>query len=122
MSRPQLVIGAAVLFALHTLEELTESFSSTDTWSLAAAHLTHTNSATVYLVGQLVLFGFLAWLIINQPTANGWYWLLGGIMLFELDHVIRSISSHTYYPGLGTAVFLLLWMIPYSRALRWRTQ
>lgn len=38
-------------------------------------------------------------------------------MIFELDHVIRAIAIGGYYPGLVTAVAILLFAIPYWRAL-----
>ena len=120
MNRNQLIIIATFLFILHTIEEISESFSRTDSWSLAIGQLTHSNSATVYLVGQVVLFGCLGWLIVTRPRSNGWYWFIGGIMVLEFDHVIRSIAYHTYYPGLATAILILLYAIPYFRNLyRW---
>lgn len=107
MKKDTLVLISTALLVLHSAEEFVLSLWQTDPLGLAVATFLGTSAGLVFGLGQVVLLALLAWLIIGRPRAAWPYWVLGTIMLFELDHIVRAIQITAYYPGLITAVALV---------------
>ncbi len=107
------VIAATGLLVLHEIEELATGFVRVDPWTITAAQWLNLEPTLVFSVVQLAGIAFLGWLLTKRPTSRWLYWALGLIMIAELDHVLRAIARHSYYPGLATAIVILLFAIPY---------
>ena len=105
---------AIPLFVVHAIEEYSTGFLGLDPLfrSIATHHLP---TIAIYVVEQLLLVAILLWAM-YQPQR----WLLvfiGLLFIFEASHVIPALAQTSYYPGLLTAVLLLLLGFFYWRAV-----
>ncbi len=105
---------AIPLFVAHAIEEYSTGLLGLDPLfrSITAHHLP---TITLYIVEQLLLVAILLWTI-YQPKR----WLLvfiGLLFIFEVSHVIPALAQTSYYPGLVTAILLLLLGLFYWRAV-----
>ncbi len=103
-------------FAVHTVEEVLTGLAVVDPLTLTVANMPTIEPMLVFLAVQVVLFSFLAWLVLKQPTNRWPYWILVLVMAFELDHVIRALAIRSYYPGVLTSVLIVLLIVPMWRA------
>ncbi len=120
----KLVAIAATLFVLHTLEEATLRFWETDVFSSAIANAVSSSPETVYWVGQAFLYLLLAFLLFAPASRikNRLYASLGVLMLLEIVHVLVSLRSLQYEPGLATGIALMLYGIFFLITLRKRSK
>jgi len=109
----KLVVIAIALFGLHTLEEITLHFWQTDVFSSTVANATGSSPETVYWIGQVILYLLLAFLLFAPKSGikNWLYTLIGVLMLLEVVHVLVSLRSLHYEPGLATGITLVLYGI-----------
>lgn len=113
----RLVGLAIVLFVLHEIEELVTGFALIDPWTQTLANLFELPPALVFGIIQLVGAAFLIWVLVTRPTTRWPYWLVTAALAFELDHIVRSLAIHGYYPGVLTAIPLVLLIVPFWRRL-----
>ena len=99
------------LFILHTLEEVLFRLWNTDAFSLTASNLLHIPPVSVYWLGQVLLYTFLASLLYlpRFGTHKAPLVLLGFGFLFEFEHSIVALQSGQYEPGLVTGTLLALY-------------
>ncbi len=116
------VMVAAGLFAFHEIEELVTGFIHIDPWTINVAQWFNLEPTPVFAIVQLLGVASLGWLLIKRPVSHWPYWLLGLIVLLELEHVIHAFALHAYYPGLATAIAILIFAIPYWTQLLRRKQ
>jgi hypothetical protein len=99
------------LLIIHSLEEFYFSLTSVDPFtSFVSKYFGLTNDVT-YFLGQLVLFIFLAVLlvlILLHKNINYGGFIIGVILIFEFTHVYPAIISGSYYPGFASGFILFV--------------
>lgn len=103
------------LFILHAIEEYYTGLTQLDSFFQWASNITGLSVNTIYFGEQVLLIGLLMWTI-YQPKK----WLLvliGLIFVFEFIHLTRAIAILNYYPGLITAIPILILGIFFWREL-----
>lgn len=101
----RMVIWSSILFSVHALEELVTRFYDID---LIIGHLVGLFGGTeliVFIALQLLLIIFLV--IAYKRTNRLMLSLLGVLILFELEHIFRTIMKWQYYPGVVTGTLFL---------------
>lgn len=99
------------LFVLHLAEETITSFYKTDYLTNFIANLSKLTPEVTFLLVEIVLFAFLALIllrIIFNKTLSILTVILIIISLFEFTHIYDAVVAKTYTPGLitGIAIFL----------------
>ena len=93
------------LYIVHAIEEYSTGILKLDPlfrW----VESSHLPTVILYMVEQVLLVLLLFWAI-SKPKL----WLLifiGLIFLIEILHIIPALKQMSYYPGLVTAILLLL--------------
>ncbi len=107
---------------MHGLEEYRTGFLYRDPLMILFANRLALRPEILFIVVQILLGLLLilpAFLSFRRPWLRV---IFGAILLFEVDHIIHAISSQTYYPGLWTAIPLVIIGIFYWKlALSGRT-
>ncbi len=114
----KLVLIAAGLFVLHTIEESVSFFWNTDPLTNIAAHALHIPAFWLYWTGQVLLYTFLIILLSTHNAAiRKWGSIvLGIVLLLEMEHI--AIGLYVGYPiGLVTGVILSAYGVFYSTML-----
>jgi hypothetical protein len=117
---------AAVLFVLHTIDEISSSFWQSDLMSLAVSGALHITPLIVYGLVQIILYAFLATIIL-LPLKKGrrfWYGILGLILLFEFQHLLAAISgapTSGLFTGLALSIFAIYFWVIYIKNLSAKT-
>jgi len=93
------------LYIVHAVEEYSTGLLKIDPvfrWVEARGF----NVATFYVVEQFLLIGLILWAI-HRPKQLALF-IIGLIFIFEITHVIPAVQHVSYYPGLITAIPLLI--------------
>ncbi len=96
---------AIPLFVVHAIEEYSTGILDLD--PLFRWVTTHgLPTAVLYTAEQIVLVALLIWAIYRPML-----WLrifIGLLFILEITHVIPALEQMSYYPGLVTAILLLI--------------
>lgn len=96
---------AIPVFIVHAIEEYSMGILTSDPFFLWAT-LHGLPTVVLYLLEQVVLVVLLLWAL-YQPRR----WLLvliGLLFLFEFTHFVSAAQHMSYYPGLVTAIILVV--------------
>ncbi|MHB8710143.1 MAG: HXXEE domain-containing protein [Minisyncoccota bacterium] len=105
---------AIPLFIVHAIEEYSTGLLDLDPiFRWVTAH--NLPTITLYWIEQIILVALLVW---TTYRPNRWFMIFIGLLfIFEITHIIPALRQMSYYPGLVTAVPLLLLGLLYWREL-----
>ena len=102
----KLVKLSIFLFIIHAFEEYYTGLLTIDPMFSRVSGLIKISSVTFYIAEQILLVAFLLWGVYRPKR---WVHIgIGILFIYEISHVISAIENLSYYPGLVTAVLLLI--------------
>jgi len=105
-----------ILLTSHALEEYLTNFYSLD-WSLNyLSSLIHLTPVIIWLFGQLIGLVLIV-VLISKKKVTFLSFILGLILVFEITHILPAINSMSYYPGLLSAIPILIFSYFYWKGL-----
>lgn len=107
----RLVHLAVSLLILHFIEELMTKFYLIDPLTFWIANKISLDSFTTYLIGQVILFIFVAVILIGVYKKRTLLLLilsLGILCLLEAIHIYEAIKNLRYYSGVITSLPLVI--------------
>ena len=111
-----------MLFALHVTEEYLTNFIYLDRIFIFLS------KPFIYIASPLIIFTVFQ-IILWTTMISGYFYskernkiknyllVISAITLFETHHIIEAIIAKSYYPGTGTAIFIIIIGLP---LLFWR--
>ena len=101
------ILIATLLLVAHATEEYLSKFYDIDSSVQFLASNIGTTPLVALVLVHLVLALFLLILVFNQKNKL-LFAVLGLILLFESHHIIESVLIGSYYPGVITAVLIVV--------------
>lgn len=98
------ILIVSILMLLHTIEESVFYF-----WQSRPTGLPSLN---IYILGQIILYFLLAYTFFRSKSKI-LYGIIGLILLYEIIHIVTAWNMQAYIPGLVSAIFIVLFAIPY---------
>lgn len=108
----EIYLVTIVLFLVHAVEEYFTHFPTVDPILTAVASKIPLNPNFLFILLQIIWTTFLVVVFFIAPSRGKFSLslmvLVGLVLIFELEHLIRAIMSQSYYPGLATAILLAI--------------
>lgn len=117
MNIKNILTVALPLFIIHAVEEFSTGLLKIDPffrWVGAKGF----SVTTFYIVEQILLVAILLWAIYKpkRPILI----LIGFLFIFEITHVVPALQTMSYYPGIVTAIPLVIVGIFYWKTIMTR--
>ena len=118
-----LLLVVIILFYLHGIEEILTNFYLTDPLNRYFANKFQIDLRIPYYsfnIALWVILPFCYFLFSNKNWIKGLLGIIGVVMIFEFDHLIRAVMAWSYYPGLYTSLlFPVLSIFYWKEYFQW---